>query len=129
MVHERVLPNGQKSRLAETDPSGLFPETRSGRRSGSLHRSRSVAVSTHAIGDAGRRIDPAGRRVRVSRASAPTILRLRRAQFIRRTIRLFGVSATVWREPLGTILIIGPQNYPLMLSGIQAVQALVCGVA
>ena len=32
------------------------------------------------------------------------------------------------REPRGVILVIGPSNYPLMLPGIQAVQALVAGM-
>ncbi len=40
---------------------------------------------------------------------------------------LWGVSSAVYREPFGTILIIGPGNYPLMLPGIQIVQALVAG--
>lgn len=40
---------------------------------------------------------------------------------------LTGSAVTIHREPLGCILIIGPSNYPLMLPGIQALQALVAG--
>ncbi len=59
--------------------------------------------------------------------SALKILRPRRLGASGRPLWLFGVDATIEREPLGTVLIVGPRNYPLMLSGIQAVQALVCG--
>ncbi|PWC89486.1 aldehyde dehydrogenase [Azospirillum sp. TSH100] len=44
-----------------------------------------------------------------------------------RPVWLFGVEAEVRREPVGTILIVGPSNYPLLLPGIQAVQALTAG--
>lgn len=37
---------------------------------------------------------------------------------------LWGTSVTVRREPLGVVLVIGPGNYPLMLPGIQILQAL-----
>ena len=39
------------------------------------------------------------------------------------------VSVETAREPLGTVLIIGPSNYGLMLPGVQALQALVAGNA
>ncbi len=42
---------------------------------------------------------------------------------------LFGVSAEVRREPFGTVLVIAPSNYPLLLAGVQAVQALAAGNA
>ncbi len=42
---------------------------------------------------------------------------------------LFGVTAEVRREPFGTVLVIAPSNYPLLLSGVQAVQALAAGNA
>ncbi|WP_244433729.1 aldehyde dehydrogenase [Azospirillum sp. B506] len=44
-----------------------------------------------------------------------------------RPIWLFGVEAEVRREPVGTILIVGPSNYPLLLPGVQAIQALAAG--
>ncbi len=42
---------------------------------------------------------------------------------------LWGSWAEVWREPVGLVLVIGPSNYPLMLPGVQAIQALVAGNA
>ena len=39
------------------------------------------------------------------------------------------IELEIRREPHGVILVIGPSNYPLMLPGIQAVQALVAGNA
>ena len=59
--------------------------------------------------------------------NAARILRPRRLGASGRPVWLFGVEASIHRQPLGTILIIGPVNYPLMLPGIQAIQALVCG--
>jgi acyl-CoA reductase-like NAD-dependent aldehyde dehydrogenase len=40
---------------------------------------------------------------------------------------LSGVNSEVQRAPVGTILIIGPSNYPLFLPGVQALQALAAG--
>ncbi len=42
---------------------------------------------------------------------------------------LFGVSTTLFHEPLGAVLLLGPGNYPLFLPGVQALQALVAGNA
>lgn len=42
---------------------------------------------------------------------------------------LSGVAAEVRREPFGLVLIIAPDNYPLLLPGVQAVQALAAGNA
>lgn len=44
-------------------------------------------------------------------------------------IWLTGVHAEVHREPIGVVLIIGPGNYPLLLPGVQLVQALAAGNA
>ncbi|WP_377807343.1 aldehyde dehydrogenase family protein [Azospirillum sp. A29] len=44
-----------------------------------------------------------------------------------RPVWLFGVEAEVRREPVGTVLIVGPSNYPLLLPGVQAIQALAAG--
>jgi acyl-CoA reductase-like NAD-dependent aldehyde dehydrogenase len=44
-------------------------------------------------------------------------------------IWLPGTQVEVAREPYGVVLIIGPSNYPLMLPGIQALQALAAGNA
>jgi acyl-CoA reductase-like NAD-dependent aldehyde dehydrogenase len=44
-----------------------------------------------------------------------------------RPLWLWGVRSQIHRQPLGRILIIAPGNYPLMLAGIQTIQALVAG--
>jgi acyl-CoA reductase-like NAD-dependent aldehyde dehydrogenase len=58
---------------------------------------------------------------------AARLLRPRRLGSAGRPSWLTGVRAEVRREPHGIILIIGPFNYPLLLLGVQAVQALVAG--
>ncbi len=40
---------------------------------------------------------------------------------------LTGTETTIYREPLGVVLIVGPSNYPLFLPGVQTLQALVAG--
>lgn len=42
---------------------------------------------------------------------------------------LRGMRVVIEREPYGTVLIVGPSNYPLMLPGVQALQALAAGNA
>ena len=42
---------------------------------------------------------------------------------------LSGIESVVHRVPFGTVLVIGPANYPLFLPGVQALQALVAGNA
>ncbi len=42
---------------------------------------------------------------------------------------LAGTDAEIHRVALGTVLVIGPSNYPLFLPGVQALQALVAGNA
>jgi len=58
---------------------------------------------------------------------AETILAPRRLGSAGRPRWLFGVDLEVRREPLGTVLIIGAYNYPLLLAGVQTIQALVAG--
>ncbi|HEX3348845.1 MAG TPA: aldehyde dehydrogenase family protein [Acetobacteraceae bacterium] len=60
--------------------------------------------------------------------AAPRLLRRRRLRR-GRPLWLAGVSAEVRREPLGVVLILAPANFPLMLPGIQLVQALAAGNA
>jgi len=40
-----------------------------------------------------------------------------------------GIAIEIRRDPFGVVLIIGPSNYPLLLPGVQAVQALAAGNA
>jgi aldehyde dehydrogenase (NAD+) len=44
-----------------------------------------------------------------------------------RPVWLLGVSAEVHREALGHVLVIGPANFPLLLAGVQTLQALAAG--
>ena len=46
-----------------------------------------------------------------------------------RPLWLAGVRGEIHREPFGVVLIIGPGNYPLLLPGVQLIQALVAGNA
>jgi aldehyde dehydrogenase (NAD+) len=59
-----------------------------------------------------------------ARILAPKILGRRGLPFW-----LAGLDAVIDRAPLGTVLIIGPSNYPLFLPGVQALQALTAGNA
>ncbi len=58
---------------------------------------------------------------------APRLLATRRLGSAGRPAWLVGVEAEVRREPLGTVLVIAPSNYPLFLPGVQTVQALAAG--
>lgn len=60
---------------------------------------------------------------------APRILATRRLGGDGRPAWLAGVESEVRREPLGTVLVIGPSNYPLFLPGVQTLQALAAGNA
>ncbi len=58
---------------------------------------------------------------------AEAILAPRRLGSAGRPRWLFGVELEIRREPLGTVLVIGAYNYPLLLAGVQTIQALVAG--
>lgn len=58
---------------------------------------------------------------------AARILAERRPDRFGRPLWLIGTSLSVRRIPFGHVLVIGPANYPLLLPGIQALQALVAG--
>lgn len=60
---------------------------------------------------------------------AGSILAARRHRRSRSPIWLRGTEVAVEREPYGVVLIVAPSNYPLMLPGIQALQALAAGNA
>jgi len=61
--------------------------------------------------------------------NARQILAPRRIGFRDRPLWLSGVESEIRREPWGVVLIIGPGNYPLLLPGVQIVQALAAGNA
>ena len=58
---------------------------------------------------------------------AATILRPKRLGRRGLPFWLSGVRSTVQRVPLGTVLVIGPANYPLFLPGVQVLQGLAAG--
>lgn len=60
---------------------------------------------------------------------APRLLAPRRRGRRGRPGWLNGVRLEVHREPFGLVLVIGASNYPLLLPGVQALQALVAGNA
>jgi len=60
---------------------------------------------------------------------APSLLAPRRLGRSGLPIWLSGVSSELHREPIGVVLVIGPGNYPLLLPGVQTVQALAAGNA
>ncbi|QDT11792.1 Aldehyde dehydrogenase [Planctomycetes bacterium K23_9] len=59
--------------------------------------------------------------------NAAKILRSRACGILGRPSWLWGVRSRVYRRPHGTVLILGPWNYPLFLVGVQTAQALVAG--
>lgn len=61
--------------------------------------------------------------------NAVRLLQPRRSGIRHRPWWLYGVSLEVRREPLGVVLIIAPSNYPLLLPGVQLMQALAAGNA
>ena len=61
--------------------------------------------------------------------TAENALAPRRMDNENRPIWLVKTRLEVRREPVGTVLVIGPGNYPFFLAGIQTVQALVAGNA
>lgn len=59
---------------------------------------------------------------------AARILRTRQPR-AGRPVWLFGTRLMIRRVPFGTVLVIGPGNYPLLLPAVQAMQALTAGNA
>jgi len=60
---------------------------------------------------------------------AERILKPRRLGTKHRPFWLAGIDSTVERVPFGVVLIIAPANYPLLLAGVQTLQALAAGNA
>lgn len=58
---------------------------------------------------------------------AATTLRDRRVRLSGRPLTQWGVRSVVRREAVGRVLVIGPGNYPLLLPGVQALQAYAAG--
>jgi aldehyde dehydrogenase (NAD+) len=67
--------------------------------------------------------------MRYLEVSSRRVLRERRAGPRGRPQWLWGTAVWTRHEPVGVVLVIGPANYPLMLPGIQLLQALAAGNA
>ncbi|MDA8745698.1 aldehyde dehydrogenase family protein [Rubripirellula amarantea] len=59
--------------------------------------------------------------------NGPKVLRSKRLGAIGRPAWLWGVHSQVHRQPMGQVLILAAWNYPLLLPGVQAAQALAAG--
>ena len=60
---------------------------------------------------------------------APRLLAPRRPDRRGRPVWLLGSTLEVRRDPLGVVLVIGTANYPILLAGVQVLQALIAGNA
>jgi acyl-CoA reductase-like NAD-dependent aldehyde dehydrogenase len=60
---------------------------------------------------------------------AAALLKPRRVRLRSRPLWLWGQRDTIYRRPQGLVAIIGTWNYPLLLNGVQIVQALTAGNA
>ena len=67
--------------------------------------------------------------VRYLERDAAKVLRTRRAGTLGRPLWLGRVTSEIERVPLGRVLVVAVSNYPLLLPGVQVVQALVAGNA
>ncbi|QCG95755.1 aldehyde dehydrogenase [Azospirillum sp. TSA2s] len=92
-----------------------------------LVRSLETRPGRHAAESVSAEILPLAEACRFLEREAAGLLAPRRLGRRGRPVWLFGVEAEVRRDPVGTVLIVGPSNYPLLLPGVQAVQALAAG--
>lgn len=71
---------------------------------------------------------PVCRAIRFLERCAPRLLRPRRSAAVEWPF-IGSTRVTLLREPAGVVLILGPENYPLFLPGVQLAQALCAGNA
>ena len=125
------------ARQAQPAWAGVGPKARLEVLSGFRHRLARRAEEVAATVTLGRRsaaetvaaeIHPLADAVRFLERRAPGLLRPRRAGGWG-PAWLGGVALEVRREPLGVVLVVAPGNYPLLLPGVQALQALAAGNA
>ena len=89
--------------------------------SSELHRTRADSYGSEVL--------PLLAACRFLEDDAERILKPRRLGSKHRPFWLTGVDSTVERVPFGVVLIIAPANYPLLLVGVQTLQALASGNA
>lgn len=88
---------------------------------GALHRTDAETLVAEVL--------PLAAACRFLEREAEAILRKRRMGRQGRPLWLTGVTAEIERVPLGIVLLVAPGNYPLLLAGVQALQALAAGDA
>jgi len=98
--------------LAETVPTRL---------PGALHRTVADTLGAEVL--------PVMEACRFLERSAGRILAPKRLGVKGRPLLLAGLDSRVERAPWGVVLVIGAGNYPLLLAGVQAIQALTAGNA
>ena len=86
-----------------------------------LHRTRADSYGSEVL--------PLLAACRFLEQDAARILKPRRLGIRRRPLWLARIDSTVERVPFGVVLIIAPANYPLLLAGVQTLQALAAGNA
>lgn len=89
---------------------------------------RTLAAKRPAADTIAAELLPLAAAARFLERAAPKLLAPRRLRG-GRPLWLAGVAASIHRESLGVVLILGPSNFPLMLPGVQALQALAAGNA
>jgi len=98
--------------LAETIPTNL---------PGALHRNVADSLVSEVL--------PLLEACRFLEREAGNILRRRSLDSEGRPLWLSGIEAEVERAPWGTVMVLAAANYPLLLAGVQTLQALVAGNA
>lgn len=86
---------------------------------------RNRVLSQRVVGE----VLPLADSIRFLEREAGRILRPVRWGGRARPLWLAGTRLEVRREPLGVVLVVGPSNYPLLLPGVQALQAIAAGNA
>jgi acyl-CoA reductase-like NAD-dependent aldehyde dehydrogenase len=114
----RILKTARQSLATQAE---AFANTVPAEIPGALHRSQADTLGAEVL--------PVLEALRYLEREAAWILRPQRMSSASRPLALTGVSTEVLRVPLGVVLIIAVANYPLLLAGVQAVQALAAGNA
>ena len=114
----RILKAARQALAAQAES---FADTVPAEIPGALNRSQADTLGAEVL--------PVLEAIRYLEREAAWILRPQRMSNASRPLVLTGVTTEVLRVPLGVVLIIAAANYPLLLAGVQAVQALAAGNA
>ncbi len=103
--------------LGAADLAATIPEALPG----ALHRNLAETLTAEVL--------PLAEACRFLEIAAEQLLAPRKESTRARPLWLFGNTVETHRLPLGVVLILAPANYPLLLPGVQALQALAAGNA